>query len=78
MNLAPVRFLANCHILLVIGNLREIRIRRRKRKFGPNGILQVPLNGQVFSRPQDKYEVADYKRIRVELLSGMSAWVYSA
>lgn len=24
----------------------------------------------------DKYEVADYKRIQVQLLSGLSAWVY--
>ena len=35
MILTSVRFFANRHILLVIGGLREIRIRRQKRKFGP-------------------------------------------
>jgi hypothetical protein len=35
-------FLANRHILLVIGGLREIRIRRQKRKFGPKSSLAIP------------------------------------
>jgi hypothetical protein len=35
MILTSVRFLANRHILLAIGDLREIRIRRQKREFGP-------------------------------------------
>lgn len=41
---------------------------------------QIP--GMVFTissrelEQADKYEVADYKRVRVKLLSGISAWVY--
>ncbi len=35
MILMSVRFLANRHILLGIGDLREIRIRRQKRGFAP-------------------------------------------
>jgi len=48
--------------------------------FSGNHQDQVP--GTVFKISQeeleqaDKYEVADYKRIKVNLLSGLSAWVY--
>ena len=48
--------------------------------FSGNSNDQIP--GMVFKISQeeleqaDKYEVADYKRIRVNLLSGVSAWVY--
>jgi gamma-glutamylcyclotransferase (GGCT)/AIG2-like uncharacterized protein YtfP len=48
--------------------------------FSGNPHDQIP--GTVFriSREEleqaDKYEVADYKRVRVKLLSGISAWVY--
>lgn len=48
--------------------------------FSGNPQDQIP--GMVFKISQeeleqaDKYEVADYKRIRVNLLSGLSAWVY--
>lgn len=48
--------------------------------FSGNPQDQIP--GMVFKISQgeleqaDKYEVADYKRIQVKLLSGMSAWVY--
>ncbi|MCL4380641.1 gamma-glutamylcyclotransferase [Candidatus Dependentiae bacterium] len=48
--------------------------------FSGNPHDQIP--GMVFKISQkeleqaDKYEVADYKRIRVNLLSGASAWVY--
>ena len=34
MILTPVRFLTNRHILLAIGDLRQIRTRRQKRGFG--------------------------------------------
>jgi gamma-glutamylcyclotransferase (GGCT)/AIG2-like uncharacterized protein YtfP len=48
--------------------------------FSGNPQDQIP--GMVFKislkelEQADKYEVADYKRIRVRLLSGTSAWVY--
>jgi hypothetical protein len=44
MILMTVRFLANRHILLAIGDLREIRIRRQKRKFGPKWSFATPSN----------------------------------
>ena len=47
MILAPVRFLANRHILLAIGDLQEIRIRRQKRKFGPKWSFAAPSLDQV-------------------------------
>ena len=47
-----------------------------------SGNIEDRVPGMVFqiSRKElenaDKYEVADYKRVEVELLSGISAWVY--
>jgi hypothetical protein len=37
-----VWFLENRHILLVIGDLREIQIQRQKRKFGPKWSFATP------------------------------------
>ncbi len=48
------------------------------------GNLNDEVSGTVFDiSPQelqqaDDYEVADYKRVRVELKSGTSAWVYAS
>lgn len=48
--------------------------------FSGNSEDQIP--GVVFQiskaelEQADKYEVADYKRVQVKLLSGTSAWVY--
>lgn len=47
-----------------------------------SGNPENKISGMVFKISQeelkqaDKYEVADYKRILVKLLSGTSAWVY--
>lgn len=47
-----------------------------------SGNLGNKIPGMVFKisldelEEADKYEVADYKRIKVKLLSGISAWVY--
>lgn len=47
-----------------------------------SGNPEDQVHGIVFELSQrelveaDKYEVADYKRVQVELLSGKSAWVY--
>lgn len=47
-----------------------------------SGYPQDQIPGMVFKispeelEQADKYEVADYKRIEVKLLSGESAWVY--
>ena len=43
MILASVRFLANRHILLVIGDLRETESEVKSANLGPNGVLQLPL-----------------------------------
>lgn len=46
------------------------------------GNIADEVSGTVFNitpaelRLADKYEVADYKRVCVKLLSGSSAWVY--
>src|SRR5271166_2905127 len=48
MILTSVRFLANQHILLAIGDLREIRIRRQKRKFGPKWSFATPSTDVTF------------------------------
>jgi hypothetical protein len=48
MILTPVRFLANRHILLAIGDLREIRTRRQKRKFGSKWSFATPSEGLNF------------------------------
>ena len=47
MIFASVRFLANRHILLAIGDLREIRIRRKKGKFGPKWSFATTSRGVV-------------------------------
>ncbi len=47
-----------------------------------SGNPEDQIHGVVFEVSQeelfeaDKYEVSDYKRVQVELLSGKSAWVY--
>ncbi len=43
MILVPVRFLANRHILLAIGGLREIRIRHQKGDFCPKWSFAIAL-----------------------------------
>ena len=48
MILAPVRFLANRHILLAIDDLREIRIRRQKVKFGPKWSFATTSNSKKY------------------------------
>jgi hypothetical protein len=46
MILALVWFLANRHILLAIGDLREIRIQRQKHKFDPKWSFASSLETQ--------------------------------
>lgn len=49
-----------------------------------SGNAQDQIPGMIFRisleelQQADKYEVADYKRIQVKLLSGKSAWVYAS
>lgn len=49
----------------------------------PTYIKTDQVNGMVFDLTlkelelSDKYEVAEYKRISVELISGIRAWVYA-
>jgi len=49
MILVSAWFLANRHILLAIGDLQEIQIRRQKGKFGPKWSFAIASNDQVIS-----------------------------
>ena len=63
MILAPVRFLANRHILLAIDDLREIRIRRQKGKFCPKWSFATTSVIWLFRRHKKTFNKHPWRRL---------------
>ena len=73
MILMSVRFLANRHILLVIGDLQEIRIRRQKGDFSPKWSFAIASKTKNYP-PATTVKVTT--RPVVENAAGVPAPVY--